>query len=195
MSFLRHTIVAALCAAGLAAGAEAALQAGDSAPAFRASASRAGRTIDYRLADALAQGPVVVYFYPAAFTAGCNVQAHLFAENAANFASAGASIVGVSLDPIERLNAFSADPASCAGRFPVASDADGRIARSFALQLAETPPERTNLRGEAIGHARAERTTFVVAPDGHIAAAIGGVSPEDNVARTLDAVRALARKR
>lgn len=78
----------------------------------------------------LSNGPVVVYFYPSAFTGGCNIQAHEFAVNKDKFTAAGASIIGVSLDSIERLNDFSADPAYCGGKIPVASDVNGRIARS-----------------------------------------------------------------
>ena len=188
---------AALALAGLvgaAGGAHAALAEGDAAPAFSAPASLAGRTIDYRLADALARGPVVVYFYPAAYTGGCNLQARSFAAQSEAFSAAGASIVGVSLDHIERLNSFSADPEYCAGKFAVASDVDGRIARSFALQLSETPADRRNTRGEAIGHDRVERTTFVIDRDGRVASTIGGVSPDANVSAALDAVKALARR-
>ena len=80
--------------------------------------------------DALKKGPVVVYFYPSAFTGGCNIEAHTFAENKEKFDAAGASIIGVSRDSIARLNAFSADPQYCAGKVAVASDADGAIATS-----------------------------------------------------------------
>jgi peroxiredoxin len=195
MTRLDRTLgAAALALAGFVAAtgsAHAALAEGDTAPAFNAPASLAGHTIDYRLADALARGPVVVYFYPAAYTGGCNLQARSFAEQSEAFAAAGASIVGVSLDRIERLNSFSADPEYCAGKFAVASDADGRIARSFALQLSETPADRKNTRGEAIGHDRVERTTFVIGRDGRVASTIGGVSPDANVAQALAAVRAL----
>ena len=87
-----------------------ALKEGAQAPEFTAPASMAGKEIKFSLADALKKGPVVVYFYPAAYTGGCNIQAHTFSENADKFAAAGASIIGVSLDKIERLNKFSADP-------------------------------------------------------------------------------------
>ncbi|HEX6362473.1 MAG TPA: redoxin domain-containing protein, partial [Albitalea sp.] len=89
---------AALCATS----ALAALKEGDKAPAFTAPASRAGKPFTYSLKDGLAKGPVVVYFYPAAFTSGCSLQARAFAEHQERFAAAGASIVGVSLDDIER---------------------------------------------------------------------------------------------
>ncbi len=171
--------------------AQAALQAGDTAPPFEAPAALAGRDSTFRLPEALSRGPVVLYFYPAAFTSGCSLQAHAFAERIEAFRAAGASVVGISLDGIERLHAFSADPQSCAGRFLLASDAGGAIARRYALQLSDTEAGRLNQRGEAIGHARAERSTFVIGRDGRIAAVIGGVSPEANVIRALQAVQAL----
>ena len=106
----------------------AALKQGDTAPDFKTQASLAGKEFTFSLRDALKKGPVVVYFYPAAFTGGCNLQAHTFAENHDKFAAAGASVIGVSLDSISRLNDFSADPQYCAGKLPVASDEKGEIA-------------------------------------------------------------------
>src|SRR3979490_1620477 len=88
----------------------AALKQGDTAPDFKTQASLAGKEFTFSLRDALKKGPVVVYFYPAAFTGGCNLQAHTFAENKEKFDAAGASIIGVSRDSITRRNAFSADP-------------------------------------------------------------------------------------
>ncbi len=88
----------------------AALKHGDKAPEFAAKASLAGKAFDFSLKTALAKGPVVVYFYPSAFTGGCNIEAHTFAENIDKFEAAGASVIGVSQDSITRLNAFSADP-------------------------------------------------------------------------------------
>ena len=111
----------------------AALKPGDKAPDFSARASLAGKEFDFSLKTALNKGPVVVYFYPSAFTGGCNVEAHTFAENKEKFDAAGASIIGVSRDSIARLNVFAADPQYCAGKVAVASDADGAIARSYDL--------------------------------------------------------------
>lgn len=182
----------ALSAAWLAWPAHAALKEGDTAPDFRLQASQAGKPFSYALKDALRKGPVVVYFYPSAFTNGCNVQAHLFAQNVEKFAAAGASIVGVSLDSIARLNDFSADPQFCAGKIPVASDADGKVARAFDLPVTEVPAGRKDTRGIEIDHARTERTTFVVTPDGRVAATVGGVSPDQNVRKALETVQQLA---
>src|SRR5438477_7942229 len=110
----------------------AALKRGDKAPDFSAKASLAGKEMNFSLKDALKKGPVVVYFYPSAFTGGCNIEAHTFAENKEKFDAAHATIIGVSRDSIDRLNAFSADPQYCAGKIAVASDADGAIAKAYA---------------------------------------------------------------
>lgn len=169
----------------------AALNAGDSAPTFTAKASLAGKEFNYSLADALKQGPVVVYFYPSAYTQGCNIQAHNFAENMEKFNAAGATVIGVSLDSIERLNDFSADPNYCAGKLAVASDADGSIAKSYQLSVREGAAGMKDTRGQDIDHGFAERTTFIVKSDGKIAATIGGVRPDENVQKSLEAVQAL----
>ena len=116
----------------------AALKQGDTAPDFKTQASLAGKEFTFSLRDALKKGPVVVYFYPAAFTGGCNLQAHTFAENHDKFAAAGASVIGVSLDSISRLNDFSADPKYCAGKLPVAADEKGEIAKSYDIKITDT---------------------------------------------------------
>jgi peroxiredoxin len=171
----------------------AALKAGDQAPEFTAQASLAGKAFTYSLKDALAKGPVVVYFYPSAYTSGCNVQAHTFAVNKDKFTAAGATIIGVSLDSIQRLNDFSADPNYCAGKFPTASDADGSIAKSYGLTVKEGPPGLKDTRGVEIGHGFAERTTFIVMPDGKVAETIGGMAPDKNVEQALEAVQHLGK--
>src|SRR5215469_5935506 len=113
----------------------AALKVADPAPDFKTQASLAGKEFSFSLNDALKKGPAVVYFYPSAYTQGCDLEAHTFAENKDKFDAAGATIIGVSADGIDRLNQFSADPAYCAGKFPVASDADGKIAGSYKLNV------------------------------------------------------------
>jgi thioredoxin-dependent peroxiredoxin len=170
----------------------AALKEGDVAPDFKAQASLAGKTFTFSLKDALKKGPVVVYFYPSAYTGGCNIQAHTFAVNSDKFAAAGATIIGVSLDSIARLNDFSADPQYCAGKFPTASDANGAISKSYDLKVAAAHEGAKDTRGIEIGHGFAERTTFVVTPDGKIAATIGGLAPADNVDKALAEVQHLA---
>jgi thioredoxin-dependent peroxiredoxin len=170
----------------------AALQQGNAAPDFSAQASLAGKTFAFSLAEALRHGPVVVYFYPAAFTAGCNIQAHEFAVKMEKFQAAGATVIGVSLDNINRLNAFSADPRYCAGKVPVASDADGKIADSYHLKIDPEEHGFKDTRGVEVGHGFAERTTFVVSSDGKIAATIGGLAPATNVDHALATVQRLA---
>jgi len=172
--------------------ASAALTAGQPAPDFDAQASLAGKAAPYSLKDALKKGPVVVYFYPSAFTSGCNVQAHEFAVKSDKFAAAGASIIGVSLDSIARLNEFSADPEYCNSKFPVASDADGRIARSYDLSVQQGRAGQKDTRGAEIGHDFAERTTFIVSPEGKVVATVGGMSAKSNVEKALEAVQAYA---
>lgn len=188
---MRRFVLSCTLAAVVAAPAWAALNAGDSAPDFQAQASFAGKATPYSLKDSLKKGPVVVYFYPSAYTSGCNVQAREFAVRSEKFAAAGASIIGVSLDSISRLNAFSADPEYCNSKFPVASDADGRIARSYDLSVKQARPGMKDSRGSEMDHDFAERTTFIVSPDGKIAATVGGVSPTANVEKALEAVQAL----
>ena len=175
--------------ASVALPAFAALDAGDSAPLFEAEASLAGEAFDFSLRDALDEGAVVVYFYPSAYTRGCNIQAREFAEHMDDFTAAGASVIGVSLDSIERLNDFSADPEYCAGKLAVASDATGAIARSYDLAVREGREGMTDTRGVEIGHDFVERTTFIVAPDGRIAETISDLSPAENVLKSLEAVQ------
>jgi thioredoxin-dependent peroxiredoxin len=173
----------------------AALAAGDTAPAFEAPASLNGKAFTYSLADALKHGTVVVYFYPSAYTGGCNLEAHTFATQREKFLAAGATIVGVSLDDIGPLNTFSADPDYCGGKIAVASDADGHIARAYGLAVRDAAPGRKDTRGAAIDHGFAERSTFVVTPDGRVAAAFDGLSPVENVAHALAVVQGLAAAR
>jgi peroxiredoxin Q/BCP len=186
-------LVALLASSAIAFPAFAALSEGAKAPDFTAPASLAGKEFKFSLQDALKKGPVVVYFYPSAFTGGCNLQAHTFAENMDKFSAAGVSVIGVSLDKISTLNQFSADPEYCAGKLPVASDADGKIAKSYDLKIADAKPGAKNTKGDEIGHAFAERTTFVVMKDGKIAATVGGVSPKENVEKALALVEQLGK--
>ena len=187
---LNTTLAAAALACAVPA--LAALKEGDAAPDFKLQASLAGKAFTYSLKEALAKGPVVVYFYPAAFTGGCNIQAHTFAVNYDKFAAAGATVVGVSLDSIARLNDFSADPNYCAGKIVVASDVQGEIARAYDLEVRAAAPGRKDTRGAEIDHGFAQRTTFVVRPDGKVAATVGGLAPADNVERALEVVKKLA---
>jgi len=179
----------------LSCAASAALKTDDVAPDFTTQASLAGKAFTYSLKDALKKGPVVVYFYPSAYTGGCNLQAHTFAVNKEKFDAAGATIVGVSLDSITRLNDFSADPNYCAGKIAVASDADGKIAKSYDLKIGEARVNAKDTRGIAIDHGFAERTTFIVTPDSKIAAVVGGMTPEENANKALEIIQQLNAKK
>ncbi|HUQ52524.1 MAG TPA: peroxiredoxin [Gammaproteobacteria bacterium] len=190
---MKKLFLAGLASVAVALPVAAALTKGDKAPTFTAQASLAGKEFKYSMADALKKGAVVVYFYPSAFTQGCNIQAHTFAENMDAFTAAKATVIGVSLDSIQRLNDFSADPAYCAGKLAVASDADGSIAKSYGVNVREGRAGMQDSRGVAIDHGFADRLTFIVAKDGTVAATVGGqgVSPEQNVEQALQAVKAL----
>jgi peroxiredoxin len=173
----------------------AALQAGDKAPDFSARASLAGKEFRFSLAEALRKGPAVVYFYPSAYTNGCDIEAHTFAEMSEQFAAAGATIIGVSLDSIARLNQFSADPLYCAGKFPVASDEGGKIAASYDLTINAVRPGQKDVRGVEIDHDMIERATFVIGKDGRITATLSskedGISPAEHVRKSLEIVQKL----
>lgn len=191
---MKKLLLAGFASVAIALPVAAALTTGDTAPMFTARASLDGKEFNYSLAEALKQGTVVVYFYPSAYTQGCNIQARAFSENMEAFNAAKATVVGVSLDSIERLNDFSADPDYCAGKLAVASDADGAIAKSFDVSVREGRAGMPDTRGVAIDHGFAERLTFVVTPDGKVAATIGGqgVSPDQNVEQALQKVKELA---
>src|ERR1700688_3158287 len=167
----------------------AALKPADKAPDFSAKASLAGKEFSFSLADALKKGPVVVYFYPAAFTGGCDLEAHTFAEMKDQFDAAGATIIGVSADSLTRLNQFSADPEYCAGKFPVASDANGEIAASYNLTKTALKAGQKDVRGVDIDHDFIERTTFVIGKDGKIVTTLSskddGLSPDEHVKKSL----------
>ncbi len=195
----KSLLVALTAAVMLPAMSLAALKAGSPAPTFKLEASLAGKPFTFSLQDALKKGPVVVYFYPSAYTQGCNVQAHTFAENIDQFHAAGATVIGVSLDSIQRLNEFSADPDYCAGKLPVASDVDGKIARSYGLEIKDgfmnmKAKTMKDSRGQEIGHDFTERVTFIVTPDGKIAQTIGDMKPQENVMAALAAVKEMKGK-
>ena len=138
----------------------------------------------------------MVYFYPSAFTGGCNLEAHTFAENKEKFDAAGASIIGVSRDSITRLNDFSADPQYCAGKIPVASDPDGAIATNYGLTKTAPRAGMKDTRGVDIDHDFTERTTFVVTRDYKIAATLSTaddkINPAEHVEKSLAVVKQLA---
>lgn len=191
----RFLVATLLVSSALALPAVAALKSGEKAPDFSAKASLAGKEFNFSLKDALKKGPVVVYFYPAAYTKGCNLEAHTFAENKEKFDAIGATIIGVSQDSIKRLNDFSADPEYCAGKFPVASDADGKITKSYNLTVRELTAGAKDTRGVELDHNFSERTTFVITPDSKIVATLSSaddkISPSDHVDKSLEVLKSL----
>jgi peroxiredoxin len=191
----KQILIGFLTAFALASGpALAALKVGDTAPDFSANGSLGGKDFKFSLKDALKKGPVVVYFYPSAFTGGCDLQAHTFAEQSDKFTAAGASILGVSGDTLDRLHKFSADPKFCAGKFPVASDADTTIAKSYDLQVSQPKEGAKDNQQNALTHAIIERVTYVIGKDGKIKAVMSskadGLSPVDHVDKSLVVVSA-----
>src|SRR5579864_7559149 len=176
----------------------ATLKTGDKAPDFSARASLAGKEFNFSLQDALKKGPVVVYSYPSAYTKGCDLEAHTFAEMKDKFDAAGATIIGVSADSLARLNQFSADPEYCAGKFPVASDANGEIAASYNLTKTALKAGQKDVRGVDIDHDFIERATFVIGKDGKVVATLSskddGLSPDEHVKKSLAIVQGLKSK-
>ena len=171
------------------------LSKGDIAPVFTTKASLAGSEFDFSLKNAIAKGPVVVYFYPSAYTGGCDAEAHAFAELKDKFTAAGATIIGVSADDIQRLNSFSSDPQYCAGKFPVASDPKGEIAAKYGLTMSAAKLGIKDLRGQDLTHGFIPRTTFVIDKEGKIAAVFSSetdhISPTDHVEKSLAMVKGL----
>jgi len=168
-------VVFALVAAGPVA--QAALKPGDKAPEFSTEAALGGKAFPFRLSDALARGPVVLYFFPKAFTTGCTVEAHEFAEATERFNALGATVIGVSNDDIETLKRFSVE--ACRNRFAVASDADSKVIRAYDAKLAVLP-------------GAADRISYVIDRSGRIAYAYGSMNPDGHVANTLKVVEQLA---
>jgi peroxiredoxin Q/BCP len=190
MKKLISALISALALSALMASpAFAALKVGDTAPDFTAKASLGGKEFTFSLKDALKKGPVVVYFYPSAYTGGCDLEAHTFAESADKFTSAGASIIGVSADNMERLNTFAADPKFCAGKFPIASDESLAIAKSYDLSTSPPKDGAKDVRGVEIGHGFIERVTFVIGKDHKIMAVMSSkddkLSPDQHVDKSL----------
>ena len=175
----------------------AALKVGDKAPDFSARGSMGGKEFDFSLQQALKKGPVVVYFFPSAYTKGCDLEAHTFSTEKEKFDAAGATIIGVSADSIARLNKFAADPEFCAGKFPVASDADKKIATSYNLSVNAVKAGQMDVQGNAIDHDFIERETFVIGKDHKILAAFSskddGISPDQHVAKALAIVQGLSK--
>ncbi|MBV9233523.1 MAG: peroxiredoxin [Candidatus Eremiobacteraeota bacterium] len=155
--------------------APAALSTGAKAPNFTLQATQGGNVFTFSLADALKKGPVVLYFYPAAFTTGCTLEAHEFADAVDQYKALGATVIGVSHDPLDKLQKFSVS--ECRSKFPVAADVDQHVMKSYDAILASHPQY-------------ANRTSYVIAPDGTIVYAYTSLDPSLHVANTLNALKA-----
>lgn len=154
--------------------ARAALAVGAAAPDFSADAALAGQPYRFALAEALKKGPVVLYFYPKAFTSGCTVEAHQFAEATPKFASLGATVIGMSNDDIETLKKFSVE--ACRNQFAVAADPQGKVIRQYDAKLAVLP--------------MADRISYVISPQGKVLLAHQSMDPDGHVAAAMQAVQA-----
>ncbi len=166
------------CAAALfcTTAANAALKVGDAAPGFTTTAAVAGKAFDFDMAAALRQGPVVLYFFPKAFTQGCTLEAHAFAEATPRFAAMGARVVGMSHDDIDTLKRFSSE--ACRGQFAVASDPLARTIKAYDAAAAANPRQ-------------ADRISYVIGQDGKVRFAHVGSDPLEHVRQTEAAVRQL----
>ena len=170
---MRYLVAAALL---LASPATAALAPGAKAPDFQTRGAIAGKVFNLHLADALKKGPVVLYFFPAAFTGGCNAEAHAFAEAIPDFQKAGATVIGMSADTVETLAKFSSE--KCAGKFAVAS-AGPKVITGYDVAL----PQKLN------GRSITSRTSYVIGRDGRILFVHNDMDASKHVALTLEAVQ------
>ena len=166
----------ALALATLPLAAQAALPVGAKAPDFATQVSLAGKAMPFSLKAALKKGPVVLYFYPAAFTKGCTIEAHDFAEATDDFQKLGATVIGMSADGIEKLNQFSVS--ECRNKFAVGSATPTTIT-AYDVVLPQNP-------------AMSNRTSYVIAPDGKVIFAYSAMDPAGHVTGTMDAVKAWA---
>jgi peroxiredoxin len=173
MSSIRHIALAWICAL-LAPLAQAGLDIGDKAPDFTTAAAQAGKPFQFSLSAALAKGPVVLYFFPLAFSEGCSIEAHSFAEAIPQYESMGATVVGISRDDIDVLSRFSVQ--ACNGKFAVASDESLAIAKSFDAVMQHRPDY-------------ANRVSYVIAPSGKVVYSYLSLDPSRHVSNTLAALR------
>jgi peroxiredoxin len=166
---------AALAVLGLLSGtaAQAALSVGAAAPDFTAEAALGGKTFTFSLAEALRKGPVVLYFYPRAFTSGCTVEAHAFAEATPVFEALGATVIGMSNDDIATLQKFSVE--ACRNRFAVAADAGARVMKQYDAALW-------------VKRDMADRISYAISPQGKVLAVYSSLNPDGHVGAMLKAV-------
>ncbi len=166
---------ALLAVGGMSRSASAALPVGAIAPDFELQAALGGRTMAFSLQQALHRGPVVLYFFPAAFTAGCTIEAHDFADATDAFNKLGATVIGVTAGNVERVAEFS--KVECRDRFAVAADPGAKIAARYET-LMDVP-----------GRTLSNRTSFVIAPNGRILLSYTDRDPDGHIRKALDAVK------
>src|SRR5580658_406156 len=133
---MKQFLIAAAAAALISAPAFAALPVGAKAPEFNADGYLAGQPLKFSMSAALKKGPVVLYFFPAAHTQGCNIEAHLFADAIDKFKAQGATVIGVTSGNVDQLAAFSTETEHCSGKFPVAADPTNAISKNYDATLA-----------------------------------------------------------
>lgn len=155
----------------------AVLEPGDPAPDFTAPAALGGEPFTFSLADALAKGPVVLYFYPKAFTSGCTVEAKAFADATPRFRELGATVIGVSSDDIETLKRFSVE--ACRNEFAVAADEESKVIKAYDA-------------ASSFFRNTAARVSYVIDTSGRIVFTHDSMSPEGHITHTLEAVEKLA---
>jgi peroxiredoxin len=163
----------AIAALLVTAAAQAALPIGAPAPDFTTEAALSGTVTRFVLADALKKGPVVLYFFPKAFTSGCTIEAHEFAEATPRFNALGATVVGMSGDSIDTLKQFSVE--ACRNKFAVAADAGGKVMRQYDAVLVGLSDT-------------ADRVSYVISPQGRVLYTFRSLDPDRHVANTLKAV-------
>jgi peroxiredoxin len=178
---MKHiAMLAAFASLALVAGpANATLPKGATAPEFVTNGAQAGKPISFDLNKALKKGPVVLYFFPAAFTPGCNIEAETFAEAMPKFRAAGATVIGVTAGNVDQLQDFSAK--KCAGQFPVAA-ASAKMKAEYDVDLKK--PD-----GTSTGYT--SRTTYVIAPNGKIVMAYSAMQPKEHISNSLAALGTL----
>jgi peroxiredoxin len=171
---------AGIVAAGLVAGAaHAALPVGATAPDFETRGALAGKVFTLKLSDQLKKGPVVLYFFPAAFTPGCTAEAHEFAEATDEFKAMGATVIGMSADPVDKLADFSTK--ECRDKFAVAS-AGPKVIEGYDVALKINNPAFAG---------KTDRTSYVIGKTGKVAYAFSALDYKDHVKNTLAAVKSL----
>lgn len=175
MRRLSH-LLSLIAALALPGAAQAALAVGAAAPGFDTRAAVAGKDFDFSLSKALKKGPVVLYFFPKVFTKGCTIEANQFSEAADAFNKLGATVVGVSADPIEEVRKFSIE--GCRNKFAVG------VATPAMIKDYDVGLIMQGLTG------RSNRTSYVIAPNGKIIHAYTALSADGHVGGTLDAVKA-----